>query len=154
MKRFRFRLEPVIRYRQYLERLALIELARAKQDLSQTKKKIQEMQQNRKDAATELDSRQAEGMKANRYRIHTDYLQGLSDRIESENERLVGIGRTIKERHQAAETERIKKETLEWVRQSEYTKHVQRINRAEQKAADELVSLRLGSCQFEGRQIV
>ena len=148
MKRFKFRLEPVIRYRQYLERLALIELARAKQDLFQTKKRIQEMQQSKKDAATELDSRQAEGMKASRYRIYTDYLQGLSDRIESENERLVGIGRTIKERHQAAETERIKKETLEWVRQSEYTKHVQRINRAEQKAADELVSLRRGSCEF------
>ena len=36
----------------------------------------------------------------------------------------------------------IEKKTLEWIKQGEYSKYLEWINRAEQKAADDLIGLR------------
>ena len=60
MKRFKFRLDPVLRYRQYRERLAMMELARARQALVLSEKKIQQVQQIRKGVITDLNARQTE----------------------------------------------------------------------------------------------
>jgi flagellar FliJ protein len=142
MKKFKFRLDPVLRYKQYREELALMELAKARQALVLSKKKIQQIQEARKGVMTDLDARQTEGLEVNRYRIYTAYLQGLGEKIESENEHLVQIGRMVKEKHETAEAERISKDTLQRVRETQYTHYLQGRDRAEQKAADELIALR------------
>ena len=141
MKKFKFRLDPVLRYKQYREELALMELAKARQALVLSKKKIQQIQQARKGVMTDLDARQTEGLEVNRYRIYTAYLQGLGEKIESENEHLVQIGRMVKEKHETAEAERISKDTLQRVRETQYTHYLQGRDRTEQKAADELIAL-------------
>ena len=142
MKKFKFKLDPVLRYRQYREELALMELAKARQALVLSKKKIQQIQQARKGVMTDLDARQTEGLEVNRYRIYTVYLQGLGEKIESENEHLVEIGRMVKEKHETAEAERISKDTLQRVRETQYFHYLQGRDRTEQKAADELIALR------------
>jgi flagellar export protein FliJ len=125
-----------------------MELAKAKQDLTETEKSIRKIQQTTRDVARELGSLQAEGIGVDRYRIYADYLQGLKDKIECEDERLVEIGKAVREKHKAVEVERIKKETLEWIRQNEYAKHSRMIDREQQKGADELVSLNRGTGKF------
>ncbi len=55
MKRFKFRLDPVIRYREYLERIAQIELARERQALIETKNRISVTVQARRYGASEVD---------------------------------------------------------------------------------------------------
>ncbi|MBW1739599.1 MAG: flagellar export protein FliJ [Deltaproteobacteria bacterium] len=142
MKRFKFRLDPVIRYRQYLERIARIELAREKQALIESKNRIREIKQARRNTARELDREQAQGIEVDRYRVFTGYLQGLLHEIESESERLVEIGVRIRQKQEAVKAETIKKKTLEWLKQTEYNKYLEWINRAEQKAADDLSGLR------------
>lgn len=142
MKKFKFRLDPVLRYRQYREKLALMELARARQAFVLSKKKIQQIQQARKGVMTDLNARQTEGLEVNRYRIYAAYLQGLGEKIKSENEHLMGIGRMVKEKHETAEAERISKDTLQRVRETQYAHYLQGRDRTEQKAADELIALR------------
>ena len=142
MKKFKFRLDPVLRYRQYREELALMELAKARQALVLSKKKIQQIQQARKGVMTDLDARQTEGLEVNRYRIYTAYLQGLGEKIASENEHLVEIGRMVKEKHETAEAERISKDTLQRVRETQYTHYLHGRDRTEQKTADDLIALR------------
>jgi flagellar FliJ protein len=142
MKKFKFRLDPVLRYRQYREELALMELAKARQALVLSKKKIQQIQQARKGVMTDLNARQTEGLEVNRFRIYTAYLQGLGEKIESENEHLVEVGRMVKEKHETAEAERISKDTLQRVRETQYTHYLQGRDRTEQKTADELIALR------------
>ncbi len=142
MKKFKFRLDPVLRYRQYREKLALMELARARQALVLSKKKIQQIQQARKGVMTDLNARQTEGLEVNRYRIYAAYLQGLGEKIKSENEHLMGIGRMVKEKHETAEAERISKDTLQRVRETQYAHYLQGRDRTEQKAAEELIALR------------
>jgi flagellar FliJ protein len=141
MKRFKFRLDPVIRYREYLERIAQIELARETQALIETKNRISEIEQTRRYAASELDGKQKEGIEVDRYRVFTAYLRGLRHEIESESERLIAIGKRIREKQEAVKAETIKKKTLEWLKETEHSKYLEWVNRAEQKAADELVEL-------------
>jgi flagellar FliJ protein len=141
MKRFKFRLDPVIRYREYRERIAQIELARETQALIESKNRISKIEQTRRYAASELDAEQKEGIEVDRYQVFTAYLQGLRYEIESESERLVEIGKRIREKQEAVKAESIKKKTLEWIKQTEYSKYLEWANRTERKAADELVGL-------------
>ncbi len=142
MKRFKFRLDPVIRYREYRERIAQLGLARETQALIESKNRISEMEQTRRYTASELDSEEKQGIEVDRHRVFTAYLQGLRDGIDSESERLVEIAKRIKEKQEAVEAETIKKKTLEWIKQTKYSKYLEWINRAEQKAADELIGLK------------
>jgi flagellar FliJ protein len=142
MKRFKFRLDPVIRYREYRERIAQIGLARETQALVESKNRIYEIEQARQYTVSELDSEQKQGIEVDRHLIFTAYLQGLHDEIESERERLVEIDKRIREKQEAAKVETMKKKTLEWIKQTQYSKHLKWINRAEQKAADELIGLK------------
>jgi len=142
MKRFKFRLDPVIRYREYRERIAQIGLARETQALVESKNRISEIEQARRYTVSELDSEQKQGIEVDRHLIFTAYLQGLRDEIESERERLVEIDKRIREKQEAAKVETMKKKTLEWIKQIQYSKHLKWINRAEQKAADELIGLK------------
>jgi flagellar FliJ protein len=142
MKRFKFRLDPVIRYREYRERIAQIGLARETQALVERKNRISEIEQARRCTVSELDSEQKQGIEVDRHLIFTAYLQGLHDEIESERERLVEIDKRIREKQEAAKVETMKKKTLEWIKQTQYSKHLKWINRAEQKAADELIGLK------------
>ena len=142
MKRFKFRLDPVIRYREYRERIAQIGLARETQALVESEKRISEIEQARRCTVSELDSEQKQGIEVDRHLIFTAYLQGLHDEIESERERLVEIDKRIREKQEAAKVETMKKKTLEWIKQTQYSIHLKWINRAEQKAADELIGLK------------
>lgn len=142
MKRFKFRLDPVIRYREYRERIAQIAVARETQALVESKNRISEMEQVRRYTASELDSEQEQGIEVDRHRVFTAYLQGLRDEIKSESEHLVEIGKRIREKQEAVKVETIKKKTLEWIKQTKYSKYLEWINRAEQKAADELIGLK------------
>jgi len=142
MKRFKFRLDPVIRYREYRERIAQIDLARETQALIESKNRISEIEQTRRYAVSELDGEQKEGIEVDRYRVFAAYLQGLHAEIASESGRLVEIGKRIREKQQAVKAETIKKKTLEWIKQNEHSKYLEWMNRAEQKAADELIGLR------------
>jgi flagellar biosynthesis chaperone FliJ len=89
----------------------------------------------------DLDARQAERLEVNRYRIYRAYLKGLGAEIESEKEHLADIGREVRDKYETAEANRISRETLQWVRQTQYTDYLQMSDRAEQKDAEELIAL-------------
>ena len=116
-------------------------LARARHALVLSEKKIQQIQQIRKGVMTDLDARQAKRLEVNRYGIYRAYLNGLGAKMASEKELLAEIGRDVKDKYETAEAKRISKETLQWVRQTQYTDYLQSSDRAEQKAAEELVAL-------------
>ena len=142
MKRFKFRLDPVVRYREYRERIAQIDLARETQALIETRNRISEIEETRRSAASDLDAEQKEGIEVDRYQVFAAYLQGLRDEIDSESGRLIEIGKKLREKQRVVKAEMIKKKTLEWIKQNEYTKYLECMNRLEQKAADDLIGLR------------
>jgi flagellar export protein FliJ len=122
--------------------MALLELAKAKRTLVETKKRIKILERDRYDATAILRSEETQGIDVNRHRIFSAYLRGLSHQIVLENDRLEEIGKTIRERQRAFEAERIKRESLELLRKKEHARFLKEFEQAEQKAADELMSIR------------
>ncbi len=125
-----------------MEQIALMELAKAKRERVHTEEKIQGMIETKREVLRDLAFSQARGIKAGRHRIYSAYLEGLGVQIETENDRLVEIDKTISHRHEVADGERIRKETLELLREIERKKYLEMIETAQQKEADEVVALR------------
>lgn len=142
MKQFRFRLEPVLRYRKHVEQMALMELARAKRSLFETTQRITSLRCIQHDAAMTLRNEESQGIDVARHRIFSAYLQGLNERIATQNDRLIEIQALIREKQKIFEAERIKRESLELLRQKKHARYVEECILAEQKGADELMSLR------------
>jgi flagellar FliJ protein len=149
VKKFKFRLDPVLRYRRYLERLALMELAKAKTAVVQTKTEIAKREALKKAGTAALGLREAEGMSVHEHRIYAAYLRGLDDQIEGANVRLTKLAEDVRKKHEAVEAHRVKKETLEAIRNKEYNEHLEKFYRAQQKEADELFSLRHKTAAFQ-----
>jgi flagellar FliJ protein len=149
MKKFEFRLDSVLRYREHLERMALMKLAEAKRSFVLTKKRIETLEQNQTEATLTLRDEETRGIDVKRHRIFLAYLQGLTDQIAAEKNRLVEISALIREKQQIFETERIKRESLELLKKTERARYVREWERAEQKAMDEITSLRWKSKEVD-----
>jgi len=142
MKQFKFRLAPVLRYRKHVEQMALMELAEAKRSFFETTQRIKALQRTQHGAAVTLRNEESRGIDVVRHRIFSAYLQGLSDRISTQNDRLNEINAIVGEKQKAFEAERIRRESLELLRQNNHARYLKELGLAEQKAADELMSLR------------
>ena len=142
MKRFKFRLASVLRYRKHVEQMALMELANAKRSLFEVMQRIKALQRIQYDAAVALRNEESRGIDVARHRVFSAYVQGLSDRIATQNDRLIELNVTVREKQKIFEAERIKRESLELLKQNSHARHVKELSLAEQKAADEIMSLR------------
>ncbi|MBW2108433.1 MAG: flagellar export protein FliJ [Deltaproteobacteria bacterium] len=142
MKAFRFRLDPVVRYRRYLEQTALMDLAKAKQSLDRIQKKIETLKQELLWADKQLCSEEEQGIDVGRHRIYVAYLRGLNQRIAVESNRLVEQEAVVREKEKAVKAQRTKRRSLEQLREKAFGRYEKHVRAEEQKAADELVSLR------------
>lgn len=142
MKRFDFKLASVLRYRAYRTQMALMRLAEAKQQRLAVKRRIQGFREEKQAGNRELKQLEVNGMNGQRLRMYCAYLDGLDDREAQEEKRLREIDDRVDERRHAAESERIGRETLERLQERQKKAHLQMLGRAEQKAVDEVLTLR------------
>jgi flagellar FliJ protein len=149
MKQFKFKLDPVLRYRTYRLRTELMNLARAKQELAETQRAIQQIHERKRNVSLALDAEQSRGMAAGRYQVYKAYVDGLDTELVEKQEQQAKSAQQVSERHGLVEAERIKKESLEHLRAERKKAYLQMLERAEQKASDELVGLR-----FQGPRVL
>ena len=142
MKRFDFKLASVLRYRAYRTQVAEMKLAEAKQEQLAAIRQIDGFREEKRSASRELKRQEVNGMSGERLRMYRSYLDGLDDREAGEERRLREITELVEERRHAAESERIGKETLEHLQERQRKAHFQVLERAEQKAIDEVLTLR------------
>jgi len=145
MKQFRFKLAPVLRYRAYKMRIELMKLARAKQELFSAQETIRGIRERKLAVSETLVTEQSRGMDGGRYHLYRAYLDGLNKELADSEKRRLAIAQHVSERHQAVEAERIRKETLERLKEERKKDYVRSAERMEQKEADELVGLRFGN---------
>jgi flagellar FliJ protein len=85
MKRFRFRLESLLRYRGYLAQLAQQEVAGVRSEISSCEERISQYEKDYTETAKELEEEMSLGMDSRRYRHYTRYLKGIESSLEAEN---------------------------------------------------------------------
>ena len=87
MKRFSFKLEPLLNYRRYLERLAQQETAKAHMDVKACESLIKRLETELKHQSDQMDSNLETGMTSSEFRRFHDYFQGTGMVINDEQKR-------------------------------------------------------------------
>jgi flagellar export protein FliJ len=138
MKRFTFRLDRVLDYRNYLVKKAQGALARAKNEYRQREKRTKRLYQQRVDTTRACVAEGVKGLEVARYRLYQDYLQGLNGDIEKANISLKEVQLEVTAKETSLLNASVKKKALETLKDFQYKKYKESSGKEEQKALDEL----------------
>ncbi len=142
MKKFHFRLDPVIRYRRYLEQTAQIKLAIAEQGVINCREKIDSLKTLRVTFSNELEYEEKKGINVHTYQIYRLYIEKIDRDIESEQQHLKESIMSRDRKREDLKAASIKKKSLERLKDIKHSRHTEECDLLEQKAVDELVVLR------------
>ena len=142
MKPFKFKLDPVLRYRAYKMRIELMKLAHAQKELLDAHEVIRRINERKRTAGLTLSAEQDRGMDGRKYQLYRAYLDGLNQELANAEAKRLELAEHVSQRRGAVESERMKKETLAHLKDQKKQAHIRNVDRMEQKEADELVGLR------------
>ena len=144
MKPFTFRLERMLHYRGYLERRAQIDLYNTKNAYKAQEGEIKELDQMKIELDQECRDEGARGMQVHLYQIYRFYINKLDMDLEKAHRRLKELGKQVKVKETVLKEETIRKKTLENLKDLQFDRFMQQLNKEEQKEMDEVVILRRG----------
>ncbi|MCD4722757.1 MAG: flagellar export protein FliJ [Desulfobacula sp.] len=142
MKRFEFKLQPLLSYRQYLERLAQQNTAKANMNVQNCEKQITYLKQTYDQNADTIENIVVKGVKASEFRRYHDYLDSVESRIEDEKLRKIDLKKVLKEKLLELKKKSVDKKAMEIYREKLKTEYTQEIIKIEQKELDEISSLK------------
>ena len=144
MKTFSFRLDSILRYREYLEKKAMKNLFDARYEYQGLEREIERLAKKRSDTAGKCVDEGREGMDVSKYQAYLLYRQKLNHDLNEAGKRLAGADEKIKARKNMLKKESIKKKTLELFKDLQLEKYLKRVEKEEQKFLDDLVVVRRG----------
>lgn len=144
MKRFQFRLEPILHYRRYLEKRAQIALVNAKAEQGRRAREAQRLVQVKAGAALECRREGEQGIPAAKYQIHQNYLKKMERDIKGARQRLEEGKRAVETETGLLQEATRHKRVLELYRDQQLETHSRETAQEEQKTLDELVLMKRG----------
>ncbi|KPA13455.1 flagellar FliJ protein [Candidatus Magnetomorum sp. HK-1] len=142
MKKFKFKLDAVLRYRKYRERNAQLELVKAKNAVIEKRQLIEKLKRNRLQAIFELKEHEEKGISVGRHRFYTNYITGTDQALEEEQKKLLELEKVLRHHQELVRKEQIKRKTLEKIEDIKKKEYVSEYIKFEQKSMDEMVAIR------------
>jgi len=142
MKRFKFKLEAVLRYRKFRERNAQLELVKAKNAVVDKRNLIERLTHNRLQAIIELKDHEDKGISVGRHRFYTNYITGTDAALEEEHKQLIVLEKIMRKHQELVKKEQIKRKSLEKIEEKQKKEYVTDYIKFEQKTMDEMVVIR------------
>jgi flagellar FliJ protein len=142
MKKFQFRLEPLIKYREFLERQKQLEVAKARSDVLSCEQSIEKTRTAFSEAAASLDTALGEGMDAARFLQVRNYMAGLEAFGASEEKRRVGLLKVLKRRQKELAQKSVEKKAIEKLKARQKEEYYTAMLKEEQKEMDDTMILR------------
>ncbi len=142
MKRFQFKLESLLNYRKYLERLAQQDTAKAQMEVKTCETAIQQLEADFEQQSDKIEDILIKGMTASQFRQFHDYLDVVENQIEVENKRKVQLKGILKEKVEKLKKKSIDKKAMELYRERQKEIYTQEFMKWEQKERDESYSLK------------
>ena len=142
MKRFTFRLEALLKYRQYLELLAQQETAKAYKNVKASEMRIRDLKVELLQGAEVLDRAVAKGISAVEFKSHADFLDGVADDRAREIIRKTRLETVLGEKQAALTQKSVDKKVLERLKSRKKSEYMGEFLRSEQNASDEISSLK------------
>jgi len=142
MKKFKFSLEPLLRYRTFMEQKAKQEFAEALKNLSDCEEQIKKLENDKTFAMIEMDREMAIGISSDQYRLHTSFIDSLDAMILSEEDRRIRLMKVVREKQQALAKRSVDKKAIENLKQKKKTEYLEEMASSQQKIADEVIMVR------------
>ncbi len=142
MKKFLFKLQPLLKYRKYLEHLAKQETAKAYKDVKDCERTIEDFKKIYAEKADELDKQASIGISALDFRYSRDFLDSIENDIKAEISRLVQFKTILLDRQKKLTEKSVDKKVIERLKQKQENDYMDAFRKNEQKEADEIASLK------------
>ncbi len=143
MKKFNFRLEPLLNYRKYLERVAQQHTAKAHMDVKNCENQILNLKQVWTNNTDEVENIVENGVSAKEFKRYHDYLNSVEAGIAQEEVRKLQLEKVLKEKLQELKKKSVDKKAMELYREKLKEAYTQELLKNEQKELDEISSLKI-----------
>lgn len=144
MRPFSFRLGSILNYRNYLEKRAQIDVFSSRNEYTGREREIKRLAEKRMEIARGCRDEGFRGVDVPLYRIYRSFLEKLDHDLEGARISLKKAEEEVKAKESVLKKESIKKKTLEILKDLQLKRYLERLEREEQKAMDELVIIRRG----------
>ena len=142
MKRFSFRLQPVLKYRTYLEQLAQQEMVKAFIEVAESEKKLKQLRLDFFKGADDLEKETVKGISAASFRQFNDFLDSLENDINGEEKNLTQLKQKADEKQRALTQKSVDRKIIERLKERKKNDYRGDVLHEEQTMADEVSSLK------------
>ncbi|SDT85900.1 flagellar export protein FliJ [Desulfobacula phenolica] len=142
MKRFEFKLQPLLNYRKYLEQVARQNTAKASMDVENCEKQIAYLKQTYDQKSEKIEGIVANGVNAFEFRLHHQYLNAVESSIKDEKSRKIKLKKILQEKLLELKKRSVDKKAMELYREKLKDEYTQEVLKIEQKELDEISSIK------------
>lgn len=142
MNRFVFKLEPLFAYRMRLEEICKKELGTALKRLEDEETKLELIKEIYMKASKEIDRMKENDAPMEEFSLYYAYITKLKTHIEAQEKIIMDVRANFEAKREKLAEAAKKKRVVELIRERSYGSFVERENKAEQKASDDLTSSR------------
>jgi len=142
MKKFKFRLQSLLKYKRHLEQVAKQEMARGVADILACEQRITGLQNDKISAADQLESLVEKGMGAGQFNRYRQFISAVDQMIIVERTRKTELEKILEKKRDVLKQKTIEKKSLERLQEKQVREYTHEMIREEQKSLDEVASLR------------
>jgi flagellar FliJ protein len=142
MARFSFRLQTVLDYKQRLEELAQVELARCRSAQEREEQALRSLAETQARAVAQLESQRGSGrLDVAAVQLGAGYLDLLAAQVQRQSQVVERVQRQTEAKRQEAVSRMQERQTLERLRQRQHAAYLKDLARREARLNDELAVL-------------
>ena len=142
MKRFRYRLEPLLKYRDHMERMAQLETAKASSAVSECGHTIDMLNVDYHRHASELEKKMSSGVDAEHYLVYRSYLNGMEAAIDGQKKRYEQLQCALLKQQAVLKERSIAKKVLSNLKDRKKKRYYENMLKADQKETDDVIIVR------------
>ena len=142
MKKFRFSLQSVLDFRKHLEKMAQMDVAKARKNLMDSEQRLKELNQDYDDTSFEFDGEMSKGISSERFHFFTDYLSSVTSQIEREEQRKITLSDILREKQHVLRDKTIERKTIEQLKEKHKNEYYDNMMKDMQKEVDDMVIIR------------
>ncbi len=142
MKKFKFKLEPFLKYRAYQEHQQKLVVAKARTDVLNCEQEIERCKTEQATAHSRLDAGLASGVAAQQFQYFCNYFSGLERVTDLENERLNGFLDVLSKQQKELTQKSVARKVIGNLKERRKEEYYSQMLENEQKEMDDTVILR------------
>ncbi len=142
MKKFQFRLESLLRFRAFGERMAQIAVAGAQLNIRECEASIKQSEKDLVFTAKKLDTEMSSGIDANRYQWYTSYIAGIETFLEAERKRLEKLLKILVEKQKKLAQKSMEKKVMGNLKDRKKEEYYSDMVKSIQKETDDTIIIR------------